>query len=399
MKNIFKIFFLPLLFSTILTLFPNDTQAAEFHFKSYTLEQEETINDDVYALGDTVVIDGVINGDLIAMAEVVKVTGTVSGDVYLFGSKVNIDANVYGNTFIFGNTVTTDGIVTENTYIGATFLTYLGSTEKDLSAFFMEGSLKGSVGDDLRAFAFRPDVESVVSGDMILLGEEYTASEDKISGNIYYNSTLETIANEQGVNTNTEIEINPPTFRRTLGLRASRAFVSFVSTLIVGFVIITLTPVKTAQIMHKITDSTGDFLKSLGIGFAIFFLVPVPLFLLFITVIGAPLAIFISGVLIFFVIFGRIWVEMALGREILELAGIEEYRPFKSFLVGRALTTVVRFIPLLRGFYNSILTFVALGAIVRVKMDFYQIAKEQGKKATKKKKSKKKKTSKKKKKE
>jgi type III secretory pathway component EscV len=84
--------------------------------------------------------------------------------------------------------------------------------------------------------------------------------------------------------------------------------------------------------------------------------------------------------------------------------GIEEYRPFKSLLVGRALTILVNIIPIVRGFYNMILAFVALGAVVRMKKGYYLLANKQAKelrekskkKSSKKKSTKKKKSSKKK---
>lgn len=58
---------------------------------------------------------------------------------------------------------------------------------------------------------------------------------------------------------------------------------------------------------------------------------------------------------------------------------VKEYRPFKSFLIGRVLTVLISIIPIVRGFYNIILGFVALGAVVRMKREYYQIANKQAK--------------------
>jgi hypothetical protein len=133
-------------------------------------------------------------------------------------------------------------------------------------------------------------------------------------------------------------------------------------------------------------------------------LLPLPLFILLISVIGTPAAVLLIGLISFIMIFGKIWVETALGREILGMFGVEEYRPFKSFLVGRVLTILVNIIPIVRGFYNMILAFVALGAVVRMKKGYYLLANKQAKelrekskkKSSKKKSTKKKKSSKKK---
>lgn len=384
-KKVLGILSLTLTLFTISILLPQSIQAAQFHFKSYTLTQEETVNEDVYAIGDTVTIDGVVNGDLIVIADTIQVNGTISGDTYLLGTKIDVDANIYGNTFLLANNTTIAGLFTQNTYIASSFLTYDAETQKDVFALSMESNIKGSVGDDLRTMAMRTTVDSIVRGDLILLSNEYRTGEDKVTGNIYYNSTLQNIAKEQGVDLDRRVEIEIPSLKQDTNLKIVMSLIGYLAMCLVGFIIITLTPVKTIEIRKRITDSTDEFLKSLAVGIILAILIPLPLFILFISIIGAPAALFITGLLSFILIFGKIWVETAFGKEILELFGIKEYRPFKSFLVGRTLSLIINFIPVVRGFYNTILGLVALGAIVRMKKSYYLIAKEKAKKPTKKK--------------
>lgn len=384
-KKVFAIFLCSFLFLSLLLFLPKSATAAEFHFKSFTLFQEETINDDVYAIGDTVIINGIVQGDLIVLADVVQVTGTITGDVYIIGSKIDLNANIYGSTFLFGNNTTVEGLLVQNVYLVSSFLNYSADTEKDLFAFFLESSIKGSVGDDLRIAGMRTTVDSMVKGDMILLSNQYNSSEEKITGSIYYNTTLNNIAKEQGVELNDTIQIDLSSLNSDWSVKVLPSLISFLSLCIVGFIIITLTPVKTVEIRRKITNSTDDFLKSLAVGLVVSLLIPLPLFILFISIIGAPAAIFITGLLAFVILFGKIWVETAFGKEILELFGIKEYRPFKSFLIGRVITTIINFIPVVRGFYNTVLILVALGAIIRMKKEYYLIAKEQTKNSRKKK--------------
>jgi hypothetical protein len=376
-KKIYNILPITILSFLLLLLVPSTINAAQFHFKSYTLPAEETVYEDIYVVADTIKIDGVIDGDVILLADTVQLNGTITGDAYLMGGKIDVDATVYGNTFVFANNSTVGGLLTGNTYLASSFLNYNADSEGDLFAFFLESNIKGSVGDDLRAFGIRSKVDSIVRGDLLLIGEQHTASEEKVSGNIFYNSTIEGIAKDQGVEIDRMFKFETPTLRRDWNLKAASVGINFLSLLLVGYFIISLTPVKSIEIRKRITDSTDDFLKSLGIGFVLAIVIPIPLFILFISIIGTPLAVFITGLLSFVMIFGKIWVETAFGKEILELFGVKEYRPFKSFLVGRVLTTVVSFIPIVRGFYNTIVVLVALGAIVRMKNSYYKIAKEQ----------------------
>ena len=164
---------------------PSGIQAAEFHFKSYTLTQEETVKDDIYAFGDSVKIDGVIDGDLIVIASNVQLNGTVTGDAYLFGTTVNINGNVIGTTTIFGNNTSVQGVLSENVSIVSTYITFNAQTSKDVFALSAENTFQGSIGDDLRAYSIKSNIDSTVSGDLLLLGNDYTVSEEKISRNIW----------------------------------------------------------------------------------------------------------------------------------------------------------------------------------------------------------------------
>jgi hypothetical protein len=383
-KYFLSLLFVPLVFA----LFTTKTNAAEFHFKSYTLKQDETVKDDVYAFGDSVKIDGVIDGDLIVLASNVQINGTVTGDVYLLGSTATVDANIYGNTTILANNTSLKGILAQNVYMVTTYANYDAQAGKDVFSVSAENNFKGSIGDDLRAYSMRSAIDSTVNGDLILLGEEYTVSEEKISNNIYYNSTLNTIAREQGVDLDNGIKIDTSVVEKSIKNNWSfislKAIVSFVGFALVGLILITLTPVKNVELQKKITGSIDEFLKSLVMGFAVFLLLPFPLFILMITIVGFPAAMLVAGILFFALYFGRVWVELSLGKEILELFGIRKYRPYRSFLVGRVLTVGMNFIPVVTIFYNTIISLVALGALIRMKKGYYTIAQRQAKEYSKK---------------
>lgn len=383
-KYFLSLLFVPLVFA----LFTTKTNAAEFHFKSYTLKQDETVKDDVYAFGDSVKIDGVIDGDLVVLASNVQINGTVTGDVYLLGSTATVDANIYGNTTILANNTSLKGILAQNVYMVTTYANYDAQAGKDVFSVSAENNFKGSIGDDLRAYSMRSAIDSTVNGDLILLGEEYTVSEEKISNNIYYNSTLNTIAREQGVDLDNGIKIDTSVVEKSLKNNWSfislKAIVSFVGFALVGLILITLTPVKNVELQKKITGSIDEFLKSLVVGFGVFLLLPFPLFILMITIVGFPAAMLVAGILFFALYFGRVWVELSLGKEILELFGMRGYRPYRSFLVGRVLTVGMNFIPVVTIFYNTIISLVALGALIRMKKGYYTIAQRQAKEYSKK---------------
>ena len=71
----------------------------------------ETLNDDLFASGQTVTIDGRVTGDVYAAAQTVVVTGTVDGDLITGAQQVVVDGAVNGNVRAVGATVTVNGRV------------------------------------------------------------------------------------------------------------------------------------------------------------------------------------------------------------------------------------------------------------------------------------------------
>jgi hypothetical protein len=388
-KKIFYLLPLLLLIPFVGLLFPSSVEAAQFYFTPYELAKNEVADENIYVVADEVKIDGIVNGDVIVLGDLVEINGTITGDAHIMGSKIDINGSVYGTTFILGNNSTVNGLLAENTYIFSTFLNYGADTGKDMFAFFVESTLGGSVSGDLRAVGVRSSIESIVNDELVAIVNEYSVEEERIAGEIYDGTSIQEIAGQQGVEIDRAFNVEMPSFRPTWRLNVLGAFTGFLSMLLVGFIIILVAPVKAYAIKERISDSSSEFFASLAVGFVVLVLIPFPLFVLFISIVGAPAAFMILGILIFILTFGRIWVEMAFGKEVLQLFGVEGYRPYKSFLVGRVLSTFINLIPIVGGIYNSILGMVALGAILRVKRGYYQIATEEAKKYKKKSKTKK----------
>lgn len=369
-------------FSAIL-LFPiSKPQAAEFHFKEYKLEQGKTVRDDLYIFSPNAEINGIVDGDVVVFAERVSIKGTITGDVYAGGSTIDIDATIYGNLFLMGSHITSDGLMNGNLYAFANNFSSLGQIGKDALSFTFSSTFKGSVGDDLRVFGFTQKVDAMVGGDLLAFGEQVTVSENKITGKIYNKKTVDDIASEQGAGSEETVESNFFTklfAENSLASKAIRGFFSFLTMLLAGSFLLWLTPVKNVQIKRKIIDTPSEFVKSLLIGLCTFLIVPIPLTLLLISIIGAPIALIVIAFLIFVVIFGRIWTELAIGSEILTVFGVKEYRPYRSFLIGRVISVLIGFVPVISGFYSIILILTSLGAIIRMKKDFFTIAKRNSK--------------------
>src|SRR5512136_227390 len=68
--------------------------------------KDEVINDDLFAGGNTVTVDGTINGDLVAAGKTVVVNGKVTGNVIAAGSTVTVNGEVGHDVLAAGAVVT-----------------------------------------------------------------------------------------------------------------------------------------------------------------------------------------------------------------------------------------------------------------------------------------------------
>ena len=71
----------------------------------------ETVDDDVFASGQSVTVAGRVTGDVFAMGQTVAVTGTVDGDLIAAAQQVIVDGAVNGDVRAAGAVVTVNGRV------------------------------------------------------------------------------------------------------------------------------------------------------------------------------------------------------------------------------------------------------------------------------------------------
>ncbi|HKM19754.1 MAG TPA: hypothetical protein VJY47_00835 [Candidatus Dojkabacteria bacterium] len=370
MKKFLTVLLAPILALLILGVgLPRTSQAAEFKFDKGTIAEEEIINDNLYIFNDAIDVKGVIRGDLIVFGNNVSIKAAVTGDALIFGNSVMIDeqTRIDGNLTLFGYNTDVKGIVSGNTTVFAYTLKNTASTGQDLSVFAYSNVLTGNVGDDARVFAGTSTIDSNIGGELIINAGQSEVNQEKIGKKIYTEKEINAIAKEQGVELKKVEEESPKL--RTLWTRFSSALIGFVSMFIVGALLVFMAPVKSLEITKKITGSAKDFLISLAIGAGILFLAWIPLILIFITVVGIPLGILLLGFLLFGIIFGKVWVNLTIGREILRLAKSKTNSPYLALLVGGGVNTIIGIIPFISGLYSFIATCTALGAMVRMKWD------------------------------
>jgi cytoskeletal protein CcmA (bactofilin family) len=124
---------------------PSAAMAAEVrNGTSAVVAPGETLNDDLFASGQTVTVAGRVTGDVYAAGQTVVVTGTVDGDLLAAAQQVVVDGTVNGNVRAAGAVITVNGHVGRSV-TGAAQQVNIGSS----------GSVDGSLvaaGETISAF-------------------------------------------------------------------------------------------------------------------------------------------------------------------------------------------------------------------------------------------------------
>lgn len=375
MKKILSLLVSPLIALLLLgAVMPTRTDAAEFFFKKgYVLEQGESVNENLYIFTDNVDIKGNVRSDTYIFAQNIKIEGTITGNLYLFSNTIELGkgARILGDIYAFGYKIELDGETAGKTIAFGYSNKHSGKTAKDVISFSAHSIVSGEVGDDLTIFSTKSVINADINGEALIFSEDYTIEKDRVGKNIYDQKSVDKIAESQGFHDDKEIKKLTPQQKILKSIR--NTIISSTAFLLAGAFLIFLTPVKTGAIVKNIANTPNDFLKSFALGIGVFLLAGIPITILFITVLGIPVALILVAFIIFVTIFGKLWVEVAIGSEILKLFKVKGYRPFKSLLVGRCLSTIISFIPVIYGVYTIILTCTAMGAFIRIKRDAFKV--------------------------
>lgn len=376
--------FISLLWVLTLGLGIKPTLASEFRTDDPKVAEDEVIKDDLYVFGDQVEVEGVIEGDLIVAGGIVDVSGEIEGDVYISGGQITVNGVVGKSLFIAGGTMQFNGTVERNVYAAGGQITFGQETVigEDLLVAGGMLSLDGTVGDDLRVSGGQIDVDAVILDDAFISGEEIDIDEDNVSGDLRFGMDEEDVKEmvDDVKDDVKPVEKRVGRFARgTVWFRIFSSLVFSIGMYLVGVLFIYLAPVKTVSIVNKVSSSWKDLLFSFLLGLGIVFLGPLLVALVAASVVGLPLSLLMIIFWMFALVFSSLFVDMALGRTLLQLTGTQDKKLYLSLFVGRVIHMFLRFIPCFGLMYLLLTTSTAVGAMIRMKYDKVQSAKSNSK--------------------
>lgn len=159
------------------------------------IQEDDVLDEDLYAGAIKVVVEGVINGDLIAFAgEEVIIEGTVTGSVFAVAPKVTVNGEVGGSFRASANDVVVNGTVGRDVVLAAfdVRLQDESSVGNDLLVWAWNVMVLGHIGGDLTGSQKSLELGGTIDGDVDVSVDQVTVVDTlTVAGDFGYRSEQE----------------------------------------------------------------------------------------------------------------------------------------------------------------------------------------------------------------
>jgi hypothetical protein len=334
----------------------------------------ETLDDDLYAAGGDIIIDGTVNGDVFAAGRSLTINGEVNGGVSFAGQTAMINGEVTRGVRFAGQSITVNGQIGRDLVAAGGQLNIGRDAEigDDLVMGMGTAQINGRIGGDIRAGAGDVTIANGVGGNVEMEVEQLTiTSSASIAGNVNYLSQNE--ANiESGAQISGEVTRRIPErddVPAAPGILAGLAgavlwkVLSFLMTFIVGLVVILLASRRLAAMAGSIQSHPW---LSLGWGAILLFGVPIAAVIVMITVIGLPLGLIALVLYAIAIYLSQIPVALLIGKLIIRPRGEMDSKGLMigAFALGLVILSLLTLIPFVGWFIGLLVVLFGLGSMV-----------------------------------
>ena len=315
------------------------TQDAIIAGDKITINQE--IGDDIRVAGSTVIIKGNVKGDVVAFAEtlIIDKDATVSGSVLAFVSKFQLEGQVNGNINIASVASSITGTVLRDTNIRT-------------ADFTLEGTLAGKT--------------EFVAEQSVTITE---SAKFRNTVNYGYITELNLSPNlAEGVVANFDSKLlKPKTTRQDImnnmfsGMLVFRIFSSALVILLLAWL-----AGKFISRATKSLQSSKDFRKAFFYGLALFFIPISIIILLFVSVIGIPVGLFVTLIYLSMIFFSQSITSFIIANWLNHKYDLKQGK-VQIFLVALGvyiLIYLLQFIPIIGIVIGLLLTYIAFGSLI-----------------------------------
>jgi cytoskeletal protein CcmA (bactofilin family) len=136
--------------------------------ESITIASGDTIEDDLYAFGNSIAINGTVKGDVVAAGNNVSVDGTITGSLIVAANRVSIRGQVGGSVRAAGASVFVDGKIAGDLFVAAADTTTSASAQVGRDAYVAGSTvtLGGQIGRNASVGGRAATIDGHVGGDV-----------------------------------------------------------------------------------------------------------------------------------------------------------------------------------------------------------------------------------------
>jgi cytoskeletal protein CcmA (bactofilin family) len=349
---------------------PSAALAADVRSGTTTaVEPTETVNDDLFAAGQTVTVAGHVVGDVYAGAQTVVVTGTVDGDLIAAAEQVVVDGTVNGNVRAVGAVITVNGRVGHS-------VTGLAQQVSVSSSGRVDGSLVaagetisafGPVGRGITAGGGTLQFGGPVGGEVLAWAQTLSIGPNtRIAGNLEYHSEQPAQIPDGTVAGRVQFDqVERPQRQTPLlnGLFDFGGLVWLLGSAILGGLAIVLAPRASARALEL---GRQQPLQTFGLGLLTLCLVPLAALLIGVTLVGIPLAIAVAALYWIGVLLAWPALGLVVGTELARVVRRGQPMPvLGALVVGLIVLHLVTHLPIVGGLVSFVGIAFGLGLIVQ----------------------------------
>ena len=353
----------------------SDVLAARASADVVLVRVDETVDEDLYAGGNTITIEGTIEGDLIVFAfELLEVSGTVEGDIIGYASTARINGSVGGSVRLVSGNLSAAGEIEGDLMAIAWSVATEATIGRDLLTWSRSLRVGGEVGRDVEGQTYGTAVIDATVGrevEISVNGLRVTGA-TSIRQDLAYRSAATATVDEAATIGGTIIRRSP--LEPNISVRAVRlvgASLGVLAFLWLGLLAIWLMP---STLRLAVESIKGELSRSFFVGFgaavtpiallaaviAIAVTAP-PELALTILAVAAPFGLVVLAVFMVAMILAPVPVAIVIGRAI---AG-RHRSAFGAYLIGALVLAVTLVIPVVRLIVVLTVGIAGLGALVR----------------------------------
>lgn len=318
-------------------------------------ERTYDVNNYVYESGESVKIDKSVFGSALLLGDTITTNGCIDGVLVSGGKTVSIDGELeYG--LIAGNSVGFKGKVNKDALLAGSIITVYQNAifDRDAYLFGSQVDLSGVYNRNVVIYCDYAKLDNIsITGNIRIIANTISIGDNvKINGTLTLNNSNATISDKAVINSINTITVDAHENSKDI-LTSVMAYVC----LLVTFVFFALYSPKIFNKTENKAFNFSNILTSSGVGLLALILVPITVSILFVLLIGTPLAIMLLIMYVVCMYLSNMFMGYYVGNYIWTKFIKKEKNMLLIGLIGITILYLLSLIPIL-GLFTTIVSFL-----------------------------------------